>query len=83
VILKPAPERILAAANAELDVIRKCLLACQTRLYRETGTYPNELAAAIQRTEFLLYGILAGLITPVAKKETALAQVAAKPARIQ
>ena len=30
-----------------------------------------------------IYGILAGLIPPVAKKETAVAQVAAKPVRIQ
>jgi hypothetical protein len=83
ILNKPAPERILAAANAELDVIRKCLLACQTRLYRETGTYPEELGAAIQRTEFLLYGIMAGLITPVAKKEITVVRIAAKPVRIQ
>jgi hypothetical protein len=80
---KPNPERILAAANVELDVIRKCLVACQNRLYRETGTYPEELGAALQRTEFLLYGIMAGLITPVAKKEITVARVAAKPVRIQ
>jgi hypothetical protein len=80
---KPTPERILAAANVELGVIRKYLIACQNRLYGETGTYPNELGAAIQRTEFLLYGIMAGLITPVVKKETAVAHVAAKPVRIQ
>jgi hypothetical protein len=80
---KPTPERILAAANVELDVIRKCLIACQSRLYRETGTFPEELGAAIQRTEFLLYGIMAGLITPVAKKQTAVAHAAAKPVPIQ
>jgi hypothetical protein len=80
---KPTTERILAAANVELHVIRKSLMACQNRLYRETGTYPTELGAAIQRAEFLLYGIMAGLITPVAKKETAVAHVVAKPVRIQ
>jgi hypothetical protein len=80
---KPTPERILAAANVELDVIRKCLIACQSRLYRETGTFPEELGAAIQRTEFLLYGVMAGLITPVAKKQTAVAHAAAKPVPIQ
>jgi hypothetical protein len=39
----------------------------------------THLAAAIQRTEFLLYGILAGLITPVAKKEITVVRIAAKP----
>ena len=30
-----------------------------------TGSYPDDLGAAIQRLEFLLHGIMAGLATPV------------------
>ena len=40
------------------------LIACQTRLYRQTGTYPDELAVAIPRWECLLHAIMAGRSTP-------------------
>jgi hypothetical protein len=48
------------------------------------GSYPDDLAAALQRADFLLYDILAELITPAAAKtETAQAPVSRKPASIQ
>jgi len=43
---------------------------------RETGSHPDDLAAAIQRLEFLLHGIMAGLVTPMEAKAGA-----AKPDR--
>jgi hypothetical protein len=61
---KTTPYQVLAAAKTELSPTLKRLIACQNRLYRETGTYPDDLGAAIQRLEFLLHGIMAGLITP-------------------
>ena len=65
-------------------VLVKRLIACRNQLYRETGTYPDDLGAALQRTEFLLHDILAGLITPAAAKtETAQAPVPRKPVSIQ
>jgi hypothetical protein len=73
---KATPEQILAAAKIELSLTVKRLIACQNRLYRETGTYPDDLGAAIQRLEFLLHGIMAGLVTPVEAKTEA-----AKPDR--
>jgi hypothetical protein len=33
-------------------------------VYRETGTFPDDLGAAIFRLEFVLHHIMAGLITP-------------------
>jgi hypothetical protein len=74
---KATPEQILAAAKTELLLTLKRLIACQNRLYRETGTYPDDLGASIQRLEFLLHGIIAGLITPVEAKTGA-----AKPDRV-
>jgi hypothetical protein len=70
------PEQVLAAAKIELSLTLKRLIACQNRLYRETGSYPDDLAAAIQRLEFLLHGIMAGLVTPKEAKAEA-----AKPDR--
>ena len=71
---KASPEQVLAAAKIELSLTVKRLIAFQNRLYRDTGTYPDELGAAIQRLEFLLHGIMAGLITPrEAKAEVAKA----------
>jgi hypothetical protein len=61
---RATPEQILAAAKIDLAKTVKRLLACQIRLYRETGTYPDDLAVVIQRLEFLLHGIMAGLVTP-------------------
>ena len=53
-------------------------------IYRDTGTYPDDLGAALQRARFLLHDILAGLITPAAAKtETAPAPVPRKPVSIQ
>jgi hypothetical protein len=69
---KATPEQVLAAARVELPRALKRLIACQGRLNRETGTYPEGLGAAIHRLEFLLYSIMAGLVTPsVAKSEVA------------
>jgi hypothetical protein len=62
---KPTPEQILAAADRELGLIIKRLVICRNRLYRESGTYPDDLGAAIQRAEFLLRDLMSGLITPV------------------
>jgi hypothetical protein len=53
-------------------------------IYRDTGTYPDDLGAALQRARFLLHDILAGLITPAAAKTgTAPAPVPRKPVTIQ
>ena len=73
---KATPDQVLAAAKVELSQTLKRLIACQNRLYRETGSYPDDLGAAIQRLEFLLYGIMAGLVTPSEAKTGA-----AKPDR--
>ena len=73
---RATPEQLLAAAKVELSLTLKRLIACQNRLYRENGSYPDDLAAAIQRLEFLLHGIMAGLVTPKEKKAEA-----AKPDR--
>jgi hypothetical protein len=55
----------------ELERIRKRLIVFRNRQYRETGNYSEDLGAAIQRTEFLLRDILAGLLTPVESKTDA------------
>ena len=73
---KATPEQVLAAARIELSKTVRRLIACQNRLYRDTGSYPDDLGAAIQRLEFLLHGIMAGLVTPVEAKTGA-----AKPDR--
>jgi len=70
------PEQVLAAVKTELSLLHQRLTACRNRLYRETGTYPDDLGAALQRTEFLLHHILTGLITPAAPAPV-------KPVRIQ
>ena len=75
-LTRTTPEKVLAAAKIELSLALKPLIACQNRLYRETGSYPDDLAAAIQRLEFLLHGIMAGMITPKEAKA-----VTAKPDR--
>jgi hypothetical protein len=81
---KATPEQLLTAVQVELSLIVKRLIACRNRFYRETGTYPDDLGAALQRAEFLLRDILAGLITPAAANtETAQAPVTPKPASIQ
>jgi len=61
---KATPEQVLAAVKIELSQTVNRLIACQIRLYRQTGTYPDELAVAIQRLEFLLHAIMAGRVSP-------------------
>ena len=62
------PEQILAVAERELSLALKRLIGCRNRVYRETGTFPDDLGAAIFRLEFLLHHIMAGLITPAPVK---------------
>jgi hypothetical protein len=57
-------EQILAVAERELSLALKRLIGCRNRVYRETGTFPDDLGAAIFRLEFVLHHIMAGLITP-------------------
>jgi hypothetical protein len=84
VLNKATPAQLLAAAEVELGRIRKLLIVCRNRQYRETGNYPDDLGAAIERTEFLLRDILAGLVTPVeSKTDAAKAEAAKINARIQ
>ena len=80
---RATPEQVLTAVQVELALIVKRLIACRNRIYRETGTYPDDLGAALQRAEFLLHDILAGLITPAAKTGNAPAPVPRKPVSIQ
>jgi hypothetical protein len=68
---KATPEQILAAAKIELSQAVNRLIVYQTRLYRQTGTYPDELAVAIQRLEFLLHAIMAGRVSPADAPEAA------------
>jgi len=55
-----SPERILAAAQRELSLALQRLIACRNRLYRETGTYPEDLGAAIFRLDFVLHHLMSG-----------------------
>jgi hypothetical protein len=69
---RATPEQILTAAERELSLALKRLIGCRNRLYRETGTFPDDLGAAICRLEFVLCDIMAGLVTPAhAKADTA------------
>jgi hypothetical protein len=52
-------EQLLAAAKVELERVRKRLVVCRNRLYRETGNYPDDLGAAIKRLDFLVRDIMA------------------------
>jgi len=65
------PAQILTAAERELSLALKRLIGCRNRLYRETGTFPDDLGAAIFRLEFLLHHIMAGLLTPARAKTEA------------
>lgn len=83
---KATPEQVLAAVKAELVLLRKRLIACRNGLYRETGTFPDDLAAALQRTDFLLDDLMAGLVSPPhvnATPRSAGARLPAEPTRIQ
>jgi len=42
---KATPEQVLAAVKVGLVLLRKRLIACRNGLYRETGTYPDDLGA--------------------------------------
>jgi hypothetical protein len=65
---KATPDQILAAAQGELTLVLKRLIACRNRQYRETGTYPDDWGAAISRLDFLLHHIMAGLVSPAEAK---------------
>ena len=81
---RATPEQVLTAVQVELALIVKRLIACRNRICRETGSYPDDLGAALQRAEFLLHDILAGLITPApARTEPAQPPVLRKPVSIQ
>jgi len=81
---RATPEQVLTAVQVELARIVKRLIACRNRIYRDTGTYPDDLGAALQRAAFLLHDTLAGLINPAAAKtETAQAPVPRKPISVQ
>ena len=78
------PEHVLAAVQVELALLVKRLIACRNRICRETGSYPDDLGAALQRAGFLLHDILAGLIPPApARTEPAQPPVLRKPVSIQ
>ena len=83
---KATHEQVLAAVKVELVLLRKRLIACRDGLYRETGTFPDDLAAALQRTDFLLDDLLAGLVSPAHVNPTprsAGARLPTEPTRIQ
>ena len=56
-------EQVLTTVQVELALIVKLLIACRNRICRETGSYPDEPGAALQRAGFLLHDILTGMIT--------------------
>jgi hypothetical protein len=66
---RATPEQVLTAVQVELALIVKRLIACRNRIYRDTGAYPDDLGAALQRADFLLHHILAGLITPRSRQD--------------
>ena len=81
---RATPEQVLTAVQVELALIVKRLIACRNRICRDTGAYPDDLGAALQRADFLLHHILAGLITPApARTEPAQPPVLRKPVSIQ
>jgi hypothetical protein len=84
--VKATPEEILRAAERELRLAIRDLIACRNRLYREHGAYPSSLAAAIGRVEFAARHLLTGLVSPStidAKPKPARPDApAAKPARV-
>ena len=81
---RATPEQVLTAVQVELALIVKRLIACRNRIYRDTGAYPDDLGAALQRADFLLHHILAGLITPApARTQPGQNPVLRKPASIQ
>jgi hypothetical protein len=43
-----------------LSLALQRLIACRNRLYRETGTYPEDLGAAIFRLDFVLHHLMSG-----------------------
>jgi len=46
---KATPEQVLTAVQVELALIVKRPIACRNRLYRDTGTYPDDLGAALRQ----------------------------------
>jgi hypothetical protein len=69
---RATPESIHAGATTQLERSLKLLLAFRNRLYRETGGFPDELAAAIHRVEFVLRDLFTGLVTPAKAKPAAI-----------
>jgi hypothetical protein len=47
---KSNSEQVLAAVKVELVLLRRRLIACRNRLYRETGIYPDDLGTEWQST---------------------------------
>ena len=81
---KATPEQVLAAVKVELKLLRRRLIACRNGLYRETGTFPDDLGAALQRTDFLLDDLLAGLVSPAqGKTRSGSARLPTETTRIQ
>ena len=64
-------EQILSAANEEMSRAVPRLIGFRNRLYKETGSYPDDLGAAIERLEFVVYSLMSGLITPARVKKDA------------
>ena len=78
------PQQVLTAVQVERVLMVKHRIACRNRICRDTGAYPDDLGAALQRADFLLHHILAGLITPApARTEPAQPPVLRKPVSIQ
>jgi hypothetical protein len=81
--VKATCDQINAAAKAEIRLAIKWLTAYQCRMYRESGKRPGEIGAVINLLEFLLHGIMAGLVTPVEAKTEAAKVEAASTGQIQ
>lgn len=71
---KATADRVLEATRVGLGQIRKDLIACRNRDYRDNGHYDDKLGAAIARVDFLLYDIMAGLVSPVVGKPRGIAK---------
>jgi hypothetical protein len=69
VINKPTAEQILVASRRELERIRKLLVAARNRQYRDSGEYPDIYCVLLERLDFVLYSLMAGLVSPAEPKE--------------
>jgi hypothetical protein len=68
-----------AAVKVGLALIVKRLIVCRNRICRDTGTYPDDLVAALRRAGFLLRDILARVITPRREGQNRKGSVPRKP----